>query len=78
MAIAGSDDSGRSTGVLRATIYRGGAVILMRQFDPKQIWEFFRDEKLIDGSVNVDQVVDLSFVKAAVAELGPYKPKETQ
>jgi NitT/TauT family transport system substrate-binding protein len=44
----------------------------------KRAWEFFRDEKLIDGSVTVDQVVDLSFAKAAVAELGPYKPKETQ
>ena len=44
----------------------------------KRAWEFFRDEKLIDGSVPVDKVIDLSFVKAAVAELGPYKPKATQ
>ena len=29
---------------LNCTIYRGGAVILMRQFDPQQIWELFRDE----------------------------------
>jgi NitT/TauT family transport system substrate-binding protein len=44
----------------------------------QRAWEFFRDEKLIDGSVPLDKVIDLSFVKAAVAELGPYKPKETQ
>jgi O-succinylbenzoate-CoA ligase len=29
---------------LTCTIYRGGTVILMRQFDPQQIWELFRDE----------------------------------
>lgn len=35
--------------------------------------EFFRSEKLIEGSVSVAQVVDHSFVDWAVNELGPYK-----
>ena len=29
---------------LTVTIYRGGTVILMRQFDPERIWTIFRDE----------------------------------
>jgi NitT/TauT family transport system substrate-binding protein len=44
----------------------------------QRAWEFFRDEKQTDGSVPLDKVIDLSFVKAAVAELGPYKAKPTQ
>jgi NitT/TauT family transport system substrate-binding protein len=39
----------------------------------RKSWEFFRDMKLIDGSVKVDDVLDMSFAKAAAAELGPYK-----
>ena len=35
-------------------------------------WQFFRDSKLIDGSVKVDDVVDLSYVHAASKALGPY------
>jgi NitT/TauT family transport system substrate-binding protein len=35
-------------------------------------WQFFRDNKLIDGSVTVDDVVDLSYVHAASQALGPY------
>ena len=31
---------------LTVTIYRGGAVILMRQFDPERIWTVFRDEQV--------------------------------
>ena len=31
---------------LTVTIYRGGTVILMRQFDPEQIWTIFRDEQV--------------------------------
>lgn len=36
-------------------------------------WQFFKETKQIDGSVTVDQVVDLSFAKEAVASLGPYR-----
>ena len=39
----------------------------------KQSWQYFRDSGQIDGSVTVDDVLDLSFVKAAVASLGPYQ-----
>lgn len=41
-------------------------------------WQFFKDTRQIDGSVTVDQVVDMSFVEDALAALGPYraaKPK---
>ena len=31
---------------LTVTIYRGGTVILMRQFDPERIWTIFRDEQV--------------------------------
>ena len=36
-------------------------------------WQFFKDSGQIDGSVTVDKVVDMSFVKDAVRVLGPYK-----
>jgi NitT/TauT family transport system substrate-binding protein len=35
-------------------------------------WQFFVDTKQIDGSVKVDDVVDLSYVHAAAKALGPY------
>jgi NitT/TauT family transport system substrate-binding protein len=35
-------------------------------------WQFFKDTGQISGRVTVDQIVDLSFVNAAVAGLGPY------
>ena len=41
----------------------------------KRAWEFFKDTKQIDGSVPVEAVLDLSFVKAAAAALGPYARK---
>ena len=41
----------------------------------KDAWQFFKDTKQIDGSVTVDQVVDLSFAKWASEQLGPYKKK---
>jgi len=41
----------------------------------KDAWQFFKDKKMIDGSVTVDQVVDLSFAKWAAESLGPYKRK---
>jgi NitT/TauT family transport system substrate-binding protein len=41
----------------------------------QESWQFFKDTNEIDGSVKVDDVVDLSFVKAASQELGPYVKK---
>jgi len=40
----------------------------------KQSWQYFRDSGQIDGSVTVEDVLDMSFVEAAVAALGPYRP----
>jgi NitT/TauT family transport system substrate-binding protein len=39
-------------------------------------WQFFKDSKQIDGSVTMDDIVDMSFAKAAVQMLGPYHPKQ--
>jgi NitT/TauT family transport system substrate-binding protein len=41
----------------------------------KDVWQFFKDAKQIDGSVTVDEVVDPSFAKWAAEQLGPYKKK---
>ena len=41
----------------------------------KKDWEFYKAENIISGEVSVDQVVDTSFVAAALKELGPYKRK---
>jgi NitT/TauT family transport system substrate-binding protein len=41
----------------------------------KDVWQFFKDAKQIDGSVTVDDVVDPSFAKWAAQQLGPYKKK---
>jgi NitT/TauT family transport system substrate-binding protein len=41
----------------------------------KDVWQFFKNEKMIDGSVTVDQVVDHSFADWASKQLGPYKKK---
>src|SRR5271155_4385565 len=38
-------------------------------------WRFFKDTKEIDGTVTVDDVVDLSYVHAASKLLGPYVKK---
>ena len=38
-------------------------------------WAFFKETKLIQGDVTIDQVIDESFVAAALKDLGPYKPK---
>jgi NitT/TauT family transport system substrate-binding protein len=35
-------------------------------------WQFFKDTGLIDGSVTVNDVLDLSYVQAASKTLGPY------
>jgi NitT/TauT family transport system substrate-binding protein len=34
---------------------------------------FYREQGLITGDIKVEQVVDDSFVEAALKELGPYK-----
>jgi NitT/TauT family transport system substrate-binding protein len=41
----------------------------------KDVWQFFKDVKQIDGSVTVDDVVDPSFAKWAAEQLGPYRKK---
>jgi NitT/TauT family transport system substrate-binding protein len=41
----------------------------------RQSWQYFKDTGQIDGSVGVDDIVDLSFIRAAAKELGPYQPK---
>jgi len=41
----------------------------------KDVWQYFKDAKQIDGSVTVDEVVDPSFAKWAAEQLGPYKKK---
>jgi NitT/TauT family transport system substrate-binding protein len=40
----------------------------------KKDWEFFRAAGQVKGGVTVEQVLDKSFVDAALKELGPYKP----
>jgi hypothetical protein len=32
-----------------------------------------KGEKLIEGEVNIDKALDLSFLNAVIKELGPYK-----
>jgi NitT/TauT family transport system substrate-binding protein len=43
----------------------------------RDAWTFFKDTKQIDGSVKVEDVLDLSFVKDAAQALGPYAKKTT-
>ena len=38
-------------------------------------YDFFKEQKLIEGSVKVEDVVDDSFAGAAVKSLGPYKAR---
>ena len=38
----------------------------------KMAWQYFKDTKQIDGSVKVEDVVDLSYVHEASKKLGPY------
>lgn len=40
--------------------------------------QFFEQRGDIEGKVTLDQVVDLSFARAAVAQLGPYRPAKGQ
>lgn len=41
----------------------------------KHDYEFFKEQGLITAPVDIDKVVDMSFAKAVVKELGPYKPR---
>jgi NitT/TauT family transport system substrate-binding protein len=41
-------------------------------------WRFFVDAKQIDGSVKLEDVVDMSFAQKAAAALGPYVKKTAQ
>jgi len=34
---------------------------------------FYRSQRLIEGNVKVEEIVDHSFVAAALQQLGPYK-----
>jgi NitT/TauT family transport system substrate-binding protein len=43
----------------------------------KHAWQFFKDTKQIDGSVPVEDVLDLSFARDAAKALGPYAKKTT-
>jgi NitT/TauT family transport system substrate-binding protein len=72
----------RYSGVKDADIVRG---MIAHSSDPnglpnvdslKKDWAFFHAQGQVSGKVTVDQVVDLSFVRAAVTELGPYTPAE--
>jgi NitT/TauT family transport system substrate-binding protein len=38
-------------------------------------YQFYKDQKYVDGSVKIESVIDTSFVNAAVKALGPYQPK---
>jgi NitT/TauT family transport system substrate-binding protein len=42
----------------------------------KKDLKFYEDQGFLEGKVTVEQVVDESFVKAALQELGPYKPRK--
>lgn len=44
----------------------------------KRDFGFFKEQNLIKGDITVEAVVDTSFAKRVVQELGPYKPKSAQ
>ena len=39
-------------------------------------WDYYKAAKLVQGDVTIDQLIDDSFVAAALRDLGPYKPKK--
>ena len=41
----------------------------------KKDLDYYKEQKEIKGKVEVEQLVDMSFVEAALKDLGPYKPK---
>jgi NitT/TauT family transport system substrate-binding protein len=42
----------------------------------KQDYQFFKEQGLLTSNVDIDKVVDHSFVDSIVKELGPYKPNK--
>jgi NitT/TauT family transport system substrate-binding protein len=42
----------------------------------KKDLQFYRDQGYLEGNVTAEQVLDMSFVHAAVKELGPYKRRD--
>jgi NitT/TauT family transport system substrate-binding protein len=38
-------------------------------------YELYKAQGLINGDVNVSELVDRSFIEQAVRDLGPYKPR---
>ncbi len=42
----------------------------------KKDFQFYKDQGYLEGTITVEQVVDHSFVTAALKELGPYQPKK--
>jgi len=42
----------------------------------KKDWVYFKEQGYLEGSATVEQVVDTSFVEAAVKVLGPYRPRK--
>ncbi len=42
----------------------------------KKDLQFFRDRKMIDGNITVEEVIDHSFVAAALKDLGLYQPRK--
>jgi NitT/TauT family transport system substrate-binding protein len=40
----------------------------------KDDYAMFKRLGLVDANVNVDEIVDMSYVEAAAKKLGPYKP----
>ena len=42
----------------------------------KKDYDFFKDMGYLEGSVSVEQVVDHTFVEAALKDLGPYPARK--
>ena len=42
----------------------------------KKDFDFYKEQGYLEGNVSVDQVVDQSFVEAALKQIGTYKPKK--
>lgn len=43
----------------------------------KQDLDFYREQQLVTANINLNEVVDSSFVELAIRDLGPYKPGTT-
>jgi len=42
----------------------------------KKDWEFFKEKGLVKGDTTPEELVDMSFVKAALKKIGPYEAKK--